>query len=138
MTIIFLFLVACVLHLSVVLFHEKKFDLSCLGVLSAFGFITCYFVWCKNTAYGPSGPEVSQAIYTSLIIIIIIGLMLQVFDSPHLQVPIGKRVRRRLDAKSIVQLLRSLDAPIGINFFSSPFHSFRFLFVCLSISVSFF
>ncbi|KAE8037298.1 hypothetical protein FH972_009899 [Carpinus fangiana] len=41
------------------------------------------------------------------------GSSAQVFDSPHLQVPIGKRVRRRLDAKSIVQLLRSLDAPIG-------------------------
>ncbi|GLT54243.1 hypothetical protein SLA2020_274580 [Shorea laevis] len=37
----------------------------------------------------------------------------QVFDSPHLKVLVGKRVRRRLDAKSIVQLLRSLDAPIG-------------------------
>lgn len=37
----------------------------------------------------------------------------QVFDSPHLQVLIGKKVRRRLDAKSIVQLLRSLDAPVG-------------------------
>ncbi|XP_059429593.1 Holliday junction resolvase MOC1, chloroplastic-like [Corylus avellana] len=41
------------------------------------------------------------------------GFSAQVFDSPHLQVPVGKRVRRRLDAKSIVQLLRSLDAPIG-------------------------
>ncbi|XP_042480031.1 uncharacterized protein LOC122060963 isoform X3 [Macadamia integrifolia] len=35
----------------------------------------------------------------------------QVFDSPHLQVLIGKRIRKRLDAKSIVQLLRNLDAP---------------------------
>jgi uncharacterized PurR-regulated membrane protein YhhQ (DUF165 family) len=117
MAIIFLFLVACVLHFSVVFFHEKKFNLSCLGVLSAFGFITCYFFLCNNTVHGPSGPEVSQAqIYTSLIIIIIIGLMVQVFDSPHLQVLVGKRVRRRLDVKSIVQLLRSLDAPFGICF----------------------
>ncbi|XP_047328923.1 Holliday junction resolvase MOC1, chloroplastic [Impatiens glandulifera] len=37
----------------------------------------------------------------------------QVFDSPHVKVLIGKRVRRRLDAKSIVQLLRSFNAPIG-------------------------
>ncbi|XP_042480030.1 Holliday junction resolvase MOC1, chloroplastic isoform X2 [Macadamia integrifolia] len=37
----------------------------------------------------------------------------QVFDSPHLQVLIGKRIRKRLDAKSIVQLLRNLDAPHG-------------------------
>uniref|UniRef100_A0A2N9FYH2 Uncharacterized protein n=1 Tax=Fagus sylvatica TaxID=28930 RepID=A0A2N9FYH2_FAGSY len=37
----------------------------------------------------------------------------QVFDSPHLPVLVGKRVRRRLDAKSLVQLLHSLDAPIG-------------------------
>ncbi|KAG2670991.1 hypothetical protein I3760_14G112600 [Carya illinoinensis] len=41
------------------------------------------------------------------------GSSAQVFDSPHLQVLVGKRVRRRLDAKSIVQLLRSLDAPFG-------------------------
>ncbi|KAL5580318.1 hypothetical protein UlMin_012760 [Ulmus minor] len=37
----------------------------------------------------------------------------QVFDSPHLPVLVGKRVRKRLDVKSIVQLLRSFDAPIG-------------------------
>ncbi|XP_073140246.1 Holliday junction resolvase MOC1, chloroplastic [Henckelia pumila] len=37
----------------------------------------------------------------------------QVFDSPHLKVPIGKRVRKRLDAKSIIQLLQTIDAPIG-------------------------
>ncbi|KAM3740490.1 hypothetical protein ACB098_08G102400 [Castanea mollissima] len=37
----------------------------------------------------------------------------QVFDSPHLPVLVGKRVRRRLDAKSIVQLLHSLNAPLG-------------------------
>ncbi|KAF5447665.1 hypothetical protein F2P56_033198 [Juglans regia] len=42
------------------------------------------------------------------------GSSAQVFDSPHLQVLVGKRVRRRLDAKSIVQLLRSLDAPSGV------------------------
>lgn len=41
-------------------------------------------------------------------------LTLQVFDTPQLQVLVGKRVRKRLDAKSIVQLLCSLDAPIGI------------------------
>lgn len=37
----------------------------------------------------------------------------QVFDSPHLKVLVGKRLRRRLDAKAIVQLLQSLDAPVG-------------------------
>ncbi|XP_073040559.1 Holliday junction resolvase MOC1, chloroplastic-like [Primulina eburnea] len=37
----------------------------------------------------------------------------QVFDSPHLKVLIGKRVRKRLDAKSIIQLLQTIDAPIG-------------------------
>lgn len=41
------------------------------------------------------------------------GCSAQVFDSPHLQVLVGKRIRRRLDAKSIVQLLRSFKAPIG-------------------------
>ncbi|KAJ7960519.1 Holliday junction resolvase MOC1, chloroplastic [Quillaja saponaria] len=42
-----------------------------------------------------------------------LGSSAEVFDSPHLQVLIGKTVRRRLDAKSIVQLVRSFDAPIG-------------------------
>uniref|UniRef100_A0A5B7BC88 Holliday junction resolvase MOC1, chloroplastic n=1 Tax=Davidia involucrata TaxID=16924 RepID=A0A5B7BC88_DAVIN len=41
------------------------------------------------------------------------GCSAQVFDSPHLKVLVGKRIRRRLDAKSIVQLLQSFDAPIG-------------------------
>ncbi|KAL6341846.1 hypothetical protein AAG906_038091 [Vitis piasezkii] len=41
------------------------------------------------------------------------GCSAQVFDSPHLQILVGKRVRKRLDAKSIVQLLRGFDAPIG-------------------------
>lgn len=36
-----------------------------------------------------------------------------VFDSPHVKVLIGKRTRRRLDAKSIVHLLKSFNAPIG-------------------------
>ena len=43
--------------------------------------------------------------------------ILQVFDSPHLQILVGKRVRKRLDAKSIVQLLRGFDAPIGMIWF---------------------
>lgn len=38
---------------------------------------------------------------------------LQVFDSPHLKVLVGKGVRKRLDAKAIVQLLQSFEAPIG-------------------------
>ncbi|XP_022153091.1 uncharacterized protein LOC111020674 isoform X2 [Momordica charantia] len=37
----------------------------------------------------------------------------QVYDSPHLQVLVGGRRRKRLDAKSIVQLLHSFNAPIG-------------------------
>ncbi|KAK7304890.1 hypothetical protein VNO77_42783 [Canavalia gladiata] len=39
----------------------------------------------------------------------------QVFDSPHVKILVGKskRTRRRLDAKSVVQLVRSFDAPIG-------------------------
>ncbi|EOA28843.1 hypothetical protein CARUB_v10025086mg, partial [Capsella rubella] len=35
----------------------------------------------------------------------------QVFDTPHIPVLVGKRVRKRLDAKSIVQLIQSLDVP---------------------------
>ncbi|XP_019155302.1 PREDICTED: uncharacterized protein LOC109152187 isoform X3 [Ipomoea nil] len=38
---------------------------------------------------------------------------LQVFDSPYLKVMVGKGVRRRLDAKSIVQLLQSFEVPVG-------------------------
>ncbi|EYU35952.1 hypothetical protein MIMGU_mgv1a018915mg [Erythranthe guttata] len=37
----------------------------------------------------------------------------QVFDSPHLKVLVGKGLRKRLDVKSIIQLLRDIDAPIG-------------------------
>ncbi|GAV62140.1 hypothetical protein CFOL_v3_05664 [Cephalotus follicularis] len=41
------------------------------------------------------------------------GSSAQVFDSPYLPVLVGKRIRKRLDAKSMVQLIRSFDAPIG-------------------------
>ncbi|XP_041996840.1 Holliday junction resolvase MOC1, chloroplastic-like isoform X1 [Salvia splendens] len=37
----------------------------------------------------------------------------QVYDSPHLKVLVGNRVRKRLDLKSIIQLLQKVDAPIG-------------------------
>lgn len=60
------------------------------------------------------------------------GLLLQVFDSPHLKVLVGKRLRRRLDAKAIVQLLQSLDAPVGIIDSSPPPLS---LCLCVSINV---
>ncbi|KAK6119819.1 hypothetical protein DH2020_046444 [Rehmannia glutinosa] len=39
----------------------------------------------------------------------------QVYDSPHLKVLVGNRVRKRLDTKSIIQLLQSVDAPIGTS-----------------------
>ncbi|KAE9462128.1 hypothetical protein C3L33_05965, partial [Rhododendron williamsianum] len=42
-----------------------------------------------------------------------LGCSPQVFDSPHLKLLVGKRTRRRLDTKSIVQLLKSFDAPVG-------------------------
>ncbi|XP_077218112.1 mutS2 isoform X1 [Tasmannia lanceolata] len=48
----------------------------------------------------------------------------QVFDTPHLQILVGKRVRRRLDAKAIVQLLHSFRAPLGTTAYieqSNPF-----------------
>lgn len=37
----------------------------------------------------------------------------QVYDSPNVKVLVGNRVRRRLDTKAMVQLLRSLNVPIG-------------------------
>lgn len=42
-----------------------------------------------------------------------LGYIAQVFDNPYVQVSVGKRVRKRLDAKSIVQLLQSFDVPCG-------------------------
>ncbi|XP_016490038.1 Holliday junction resolvase MOC1, chloroplastic [Nicotiana tabacum] len=48
----------------------------------------------------------------------------QVFDSPHLKVLVGKGVRKRLDAKAIVQLLQSFEAPIGTTVYveqSTPY-----------------
>lgn len=41
------------------------------------------------------------------------GSPAQVYDAPNVKVFIGKRVRRRLDARSIVSLLRDLGAPSG-------------------------
>ncbi|KAE8700242.1 F-box protein [Hibiscus syriacus] len=41
------------------------------------------------------------------------GCSAQVFDSPYLPVQVGNRVRKRLDARSIVRLVKSLEAPIG-------------------------
>lgn len=41
------------------------------------------------------------------------GSPAQVYDAPTVEVFIGKRVRRRLDARSIVSLLRNLGAPAG-------------------------
>ncbi|CAM8878984.1 unnamed protein product [Rhodiola kirilowii] len=41
------------------------------------------------------------------------GCSAEVFDSPTLKVLVGSRVRRRLDANSIVKLLRSFGAPFG-------------------------
>ncbi|CAN6443376.1 unnamed protein product [Victoria cruziana] len=48
----------------------------------------------------------------------------QVFDSPYLQVSVGNRLRKRLDAKSIVRLVRSFNAPVGTTAYieqSTPF-----------------
>ncbi|XP_071722990.1 Holliday junction resolvase MOC1, chloroplastic-like [Rutidosis leptorrhynchoides] len=48
----------------------------------------------------------------------------QVFDSPYLRMLVGKSVRKRLDAKSIVQLIRTINAPIGTTVYleqSIPF-----------------
>lgn len=55
-------------------------------------------------------PDVSGAL--ALLKIDESGCSAQVFDSPHLKVMVGKGIRKRLDVKSIVQLIRSFDAPI--------------------------
>jgi len=59
---------------------------------------------------------------------------MQVFDSPHVKILVGKknRTRRRLDAKSVVQLIRSFDAPIGILYFSK----LPFLVIVLQLTIS--
>ncbi|KAE8657852.1 Detected protein of unknown function [Hibiscus syriacus] len=41
------------------------------------------------------------------------GCSAQIFDSPYLPVQVGNRVRKRLDARSIVHLVKSLEAPTG-------------------------
>nr|XP_043637843.1 Holliday junction resolvase MOC1, chloroplastic [Erigeron canadensis] len=41
------------------------------------------------------------------------GFSAQVYDSPNVKVLVGNRIRRRMDTKAMVQLLRSLDIPIG-------------------------
>ncbi|KAH7677286.1 hypothetical protein IHE45_07G073400 [Dioscorea alata] len=48
----------------------------------------------------------------------------QVFDAPNVKVLVGKRVRNRLDARSIVQLLQTFGAPHGTRAYieqSNPF-----------------
>ncbi|KAI4373640.1 hypothetical protein MLD38_011746 [Melastoma candidum] len=53
-----------------------------------------------------------------------LGFEARVFDSPVVPVLVGKRIRRRLDPRSIVQLLQSLDAPLGTKAYieqSAPF-----------------
>ncbi|KAH7677291.1 hypothetical protein IHE45_07G073900, partial [Dioscorea alata] len=44
----------------------------------------------------------------------------EVFDTPNVKVLVGKRVRNRLDARSIVQLLQTFGAPHGMKL-SNPF-----------------
>ncbi|CAL4964256.1 unnamed protein product [Urochloa decumbens] len=48
----------------------------------------------------------------------------QVFDNPFVHIVVSEVIRKRLDTKSIIQLLRSLDAPPGTTAYiekSSPF-----------------
>ncbi|XP_020585923.1 uncharacterized protein LOC110028429 isoform X2 [Phalaenopsis equestris] len=52
------------------------------------------------------------------------GCTAQVFDTPYLQVLVGKRTRKRIDVRSIVQLLHSIGAPPGTRAYieqSTPF-----------------
>ncbi|CAL9044083.1 unnamed protein product [Musa banksii] len=45
------------------------------------------------------------------------GYSAQVFDTPNLQVLVGKKVRKRLDARSMIRLLQSFGAPLGTTAF---------------------
>ncbi|KAK4492334.1 hypothetical protein RD792_003138 [Penstemon davidsonii] len=59
---------------------------------------------------------------------------LQVYDSPYLKVLVGKTFRKRLDTKSIIQLLQSVDAPIGTTAYleqSIPYPQDEYLSVAL-------
>ncbi|XP_074565907.1 Holliday junction resolvase MOC1, chloroplastic-like [Curcuma longa] len=52
------------------------------------------------------------------------GCSAQVFDTPNMQVLVGKKVRKRLDARSMIQLLQTFGAPLGTKAFieqSNPF-----------------
>ncbi|CAH1427249.1 unnamed protein product [Lactuca virosa] len=42
-----------------------------------------------------------------------LGYSAQVYDSPNVKVVVGNRVRRRLDANAMVELLRSFNIPVG-------------------------
>lgn len=42
-----------------------------------------------------------------------LGCSAQVYDSPRVKVLVGNRIRNRLDTKAMVDLLRSLNIPIG-------------------------
>ncbi|KAG6537220.1 hypothetical protein ZIOFF_002306 [Zingiber officinale] len=45
------------------------------------------------------------------------GYSAQVFDTPNMEVLVGKRVRKRLDARSMIQLLQTFGAPLGTKAF---------------------
>ncbi|XP_078171481.1 mutS2 [Carex rostrata] len=52
------------------------------------------------------------------------GYSAEVFDAPYVKVMVGKNLRKRLDPRSIVQLLHSFNAPIGTTAYieqSRPF-----------------
>ncbi|CAH2060719.1 unnamed protein product [Thlaspi arvense] len=69
-------------------------------------------------------PDLSGALALLKIDHILDSSEAQVYDTPHLPVLVGKSVRKRLDAKSIVQLIRSLDIPSGSTAYieqSTPF-----------------
>ncbi|CAF1701740.1 BnaC03g26630D [Brassica napus] len=69
-------------------------------------------------------PDLSGALALLKINHVLASSEAQVFDTPHLPVLVGKRVRKRLDAKSIVQLIQSLDIPSGSTAYieqSTPF-----------------
>ncbi|KAJ0978970.1 hypothetical protein J5N97_014444 [Dioscorea zingiberensis] len=67
-------------------------------------------------------PDVSGAV--ALLKPEVSGSSAQVFDTPNVKLLVGKTVRNRLDARSIVQLLQTFGAPYGTKAYieqSNPF-----------------
>ena len=66
--------------------------------------------------------------------------ILQVFDNPFVHIVVSEVIRKRLDTKSIIQLLRRLDAPPGNCVFGVQITTWPLLRLdsCSELAITFF